>query len=121
MFEQKSEPLASRKVFFRRVAKSFLTGILVLSAVLLLGMAGFHEFVHIESWTESFLNAAMLVGGMGPIDDFQKSGDSGKVFAGLYALFCGLVFLSVFTFMISPVVHRLLHKFHIENKTDQTL
>jgi hypothetical protein len=76
---------------------------------LLLGMAGYAYFEGL-AWRDAFLNAAMLLGGMGPVDAPRT--DGGKVFAGLYALYAGLVFLVAVAILLAPVVHRLLHKFH---------
>ena len=78
---------------------------------LAVGMAG---YVHFESlpWLDAFLNSAMLLGGMGPVESPGTSG--GKLFAGLYALYAGLVFLVAAAILVTPVVHRLLHKFHWE-------
>jgi hypothetical protein len=76
---------------------------------LLLGMAGYAHFEGL-AWRDAFLNAAMLLGGMGPVDAPRT--DGGKVFAGLYALYAGLVFLVAVAIILAPMVHRLLHKFH---------
>lgn len=84
-------------------------GLLLLS--ILLGMAGYEYFEHLR-WRDAFLNAAMLLGGMGPVDAPRT--DGGKVFAGLYALYAGLVFLVVAGLIIAPVVHRVMHKFYWE-------
>jgi hypothetical protein len=78
---------------------------------LMLGMAGYEHFEQLP-WRDAFLNAAMLLGGMGPVDAPRTNG--GKVFAGLYALYAGLVFLVVAGLVIAPVVHRVMHKFHWE-------
>jgi hypothetical protein len=76
---------------------------------LALGMAGYEYFEHLP-WRDAFLNAAMLVSGMGPVDAPRT--DGGKVFAGVYALYAGLVFLVSAGLIFTPVVHRVLHKFH---------
>ena len=76
---------------------------------LVIGMAGYQYFEAL-GWRDAFLNAAMLLGGMGPVETPQTS--SGKLFAGLYALYAGLVFLIVAGILFAPVVHRLLHRFH---------
>ena len=77
----------------------------------MLGMAGYGYFEHLP-WRDAFLNAAMLMGGMGPVDAPQT--DGGKLFAGLYALYAGLVFLVAAGLVFAPVVHRVMHKFHWE-------
>jgi len=76
---------------------------------LLAGMAGYSYFEGL-AWRDAFLNAAMLLGGMGPVDAPRT--DGGKLFAGLYALYAGLVFLIAAGLVLAPVLHRLLHKFH---------
>jgi hypothetical protein len=80
---------------------------------LLIGIAGYSHYEHL-AWRDAFLNAAMLLGGMGPVESPQTEG--GKLFAGLYALYAGLVFLVAIAIVIAPVVHRLLHKFHWEDE-----
>ena len=84
-------------------------GLLLFS--LILGMSGYGYFEHLP-WRDAFLNAAMLMGGMGPVDAPQT--DGGKLFAGLYALYAGLVFLVAAGLVFAPVVHRVMHKFHWE-------
>ena len=81
----------------------------VLFGSLLLGMAGYAYFEGM-AWRDAFLNAAMLLGGMGPVDKLRTEG--GKLFAGVYALYAGMVFLVVAGLILAPVVHRLLHKYH---------
>ena len=81
---------------------------------LLLGMGGYVYFESL-SWTDAFLNAAMLLGGMGPVNAPMTEG--GKLFAGWYALYAGLVFLIVAGVLGAPVVHRVLHRFHLDEMT----
>ncbi len=76
------------------------------------GMAIYHWAEHL-SWTDAFLNAAMLLGGMGPVDKLQTT--TGKWLAGTYALFAGLVFIVLAGLMLAPVIHAVLHRFHLEN------
>lgn len=80
-------------------------------ASLAIGMVGYAHFEDLR-WRDAFLNAAMLLGGMGPVESPSTSG--GKLFAGFYALYAGLVFLVAVAILVAPVVHRLLHKFHWE-------
>ena len=82
---------------------------MLVAGSLIMGMAGYEYFESLE-WRDAFLNAAMLLGGMGPVEAPHSRG--GKVFAGLYALYAGLVFLIVAAILLAPVVHRLLHRFH---------
>lgn len=78
---------------------------------LAIGMAGYMYFEHLP-WRDAFVNTAMLLGGMGAIDPLKT--DGGKVFAGLFALYAGLVFIVVAGLLLAPVVHRIMHRFHWE-------
>jgi hypothetical protein len=113
LYESRYGRPLSRQLFLRRLFHHVLTaaGLMLLS--LLIGMAGYHILEHL-SWMDAFLNSAMLLGGMGPVD--APKTDAGKLFAGCYALFAGLVFLVTASVMLAPVVHRLLHKFHWSEK-----
>jgi hypothetical protein len=90
----------------------FLVGLGVIGASLLLGMTGYVVLENL-SWMDAFLNAAMLLGGMGPVHIPQTEG--GKLFAGLYALYAGLVLIVVAALLITPVIHRVLHRLHWED------
>lgn len=113
MYENKFQPLASQKVFYSRIFKSVLWSTIILSVSLFIGMFGYHV-VGNQSWIDSFLNASMILAGMGPIDTFENASDIGKLFGGFYALFSGVIFLSVFAIIIAPIIHRFFHKFHLE-------
>jgi len=111
MYEPKTHaPIPSRH-FMRRVLRHALTAMALLLLSLALGMAGYEYFEGLP-WRDAFLNAAMLMGGMGPVDALRT--DGGKVFAGLYALYAGLVFLVASGLVFAPIVHRVLHRFHWE-------
>ena len=109
MYESRKHPPLTRPRFVRRLALHVITAGGLLVASLLLGMAGYAWFENLP-WRDAFLNSAMLLGGMGPVDAPRT--DGGKVFAGLYALYAGLVFIFAAGIMLVPVLHRLLHKFH---------
>src|SRR4051812_6606697 len=111
MFERKSQPLLPRREFLGRLAASAMTGFAIVVASLLIGMAGYRFIVKL-GWIDAFLNASMLLGGMGPIDP-PKTG-AGKLFSGLYALYCGFAVLGVAGVIFAPVFHRFLHRFHLE-------
>jgi hypothetical protein len=81
----------------------------IVAASLALGMAGYMFFEHLP-WRDAFLNSAMLLGGMGPVDNPRS--DGGKLFAGCYALYAGLVFLISIGVILAPIVHRLMHRYH---------
>ena len=116
MYENLQSPPASRSVFLRRVAVHFCAASLLVASSLLLGMAGYQYFEGLE-WRDAFLNVAMLLGGMGPVNAPQTPG--GKIFAGLYALYAGLVFLFTVGIVFAPMLHRLLHRFHWDAGKDR--
>jgi hypothetical protein len=109
MYERRTTRPIPTGRFVRRLGAhlAFATGLVAVS--LLLGMVGYSRFEDL-AWRDAFLNSAMLLGGMGPVDA-PKTPD-GKVFAGLYALYCGLVFLVAAGVVGAPLLHRLLHRFH---------
>jgi len=109
MYEPKVHPPIPAKHFVRRVLLHAAAAIALLLLSLLLGMTGYEYFEHL-AWRDAFVNAAMLMGGMGPVDAPRT--DGGKLFAGLYALYAGLVFLVAAGLIFAPVVHRLMHRFH---------
>lgn len=109
MYEPKTHPPIPPERFIRRVLLHIAAAFAVLLLSVMLGMAGY-EYYEQLSWRSAFLNAAMLLGGMGPVDAPRT--DGGKLFAGLYALYAGLVFLIVASLILAPVVHRIMHKFH---------
>ena len=109
MYESRHQPPLTRARFARRLVGHSAVVIGLIGASLLLGMSGYVEFEHL-SWIDAFLNAAMLLGGMGPVHLPQSA--AGKLFAGFYALYAGLVFIVIAALLISPVLHRLLHRFH---------
>ena len=111
MFEKFSEPLASRKVFRQRMYRSGSFAFVVFAIAISIGMSGYH-FIADLNWVDSFLNAAMILGGMGLVSDLDSN--AAKIFAGCYALFSGITFLSSMAIFMSPVVHRILHKLHID-------
>jgi len=109
MYEAKALAPISRAHFARRVLLHFAASLGAICVSLAIGMSGYAYFEHLP-WRDAFLNAAMLMGGMGPVD--APKSDAGKVFAGLYALYAGLVFLAAASLVLAPMLHRLLHKFH---------
>jgi hypothetical protein len=111
IFEHRSKPLLPRSEFIKRMVffASISAGFVTFS--LLMGMIGYRIFEKF-SWVDAFVNAAMLMGGMGPVGELHT--DAGKIFAGVYAMYCGLVFIIAVGFLIAPLFHRFLHKFHLE-------
>ncbi len=110
-FEHRRQPLLSRRDFVRRLALSLLLAMVLLAIWLTAGMCGYHWLAGL-SWLDSFLNASMIVGGMGPVDVLNAPG--AKLFAGIYAIFSGVIFLSIFGLLAAPVFHRFLHRFHMD-------
>lgn len=111
MYESKRHPPIPRAHFIRRLLGHFLAAMALLAMSLFAGMAGYEYFEHL-AWRDAFINSAMLLGGMGPVNAPQS--DGGKMFAALYALYAGLVFLIVLAIIFTPVIHRVLHTFHWE-------
>lgn len=112
MFEHHREPLASPAEFTRRVIRfgSLSIGIILFS--LGIGIIGYHYIVGLN-WIDSLLNASMLLGGMGPIVTDLKT-TAAKLFASFYALFSGMVFLAAIGVLSTPILHRFMHRFHLE-------
>src|SRR5208337_3299375 len=104
-------PLLPRKEYYRRIVRHAALGFSVIVVSLGIGMTGYHVFEKLP-WIDAFLNAAMILSGMGPVATLQT--DAGKIFAGCYALFSGLMLITVTGIVLAPVVHRALHKFHLE-------
>ena len=103
----------SRAKFLRRVGRHFV-GVLVFVAFALgIGVLGYHYLAHLK-WIDALVNASMILGGMGPVDPLPST--AAKVFASCYALFSGLAFIGIAGVMLAPFAHRLLHRFHIEEK-----
>jgi hypothetical protein len=111
MFEHRSKPLLPLPAFYRRLARSVCFGLLVIAFALGVGMIGYKTFEQM-SWVDAFVNAAMILSGMGPVSSLQTAG--GKIFAGCYALFSGLAFIAILGIIFAPVFHRFLHRFHVE-------
>ena len=111
-FENKNKPLLERHAYIDRLFKHFLFATGLIIAALGIGVLGYHCFENLP-WVDSLLNASMILGGMGPVDLVKTTG--GKVFASIYALFSGIVFLVAVGVIIAPAFHRLLHKFHLSN------
>jgi len=111
MFEHKSSPLLPREAFIARMGRCVLLSAAISAATLGVGMWGYHSFEKM-SWPDAFANASMILAGMGPLGNLNTTG--GKIFAGFYALFCGLIFCTVVAVILAPIFHRFLHKFHLE-------
>ncbi len=115
-YEHHRQPLASRAVFARRVAKMALLAFALLGIALSIGVLGYRFIAHLR-WIDALLNASMILGGMGPVDPLPD--DAAKLFASAYALFAGVVFLVSIGILVSPLVHRALHRFHLDERDVQ--
>jgi len=110
-FERLSEPLLSRSRFLFRLARHLLFSSLFIAVSLGIGVIGYRHYEGM-SWIDAFVNAAMILGGMGPVEELKT--DGGKLFAGIYALYSGLVVIVAIGIMAAPIFHRYLHRFHME-------
>jgi hypothetical protein len=111
MYERHHEPLISREAYLRRILWSGGLAFAAVLAALFLGVSGYH-WIEGLPWVDSILNAAMILGGMGPVAELHTT--AGKLFAAAYALFSGLMFIMVAGLLFAPVIHRFLHIFHLE-------
>jgi hypothetical protein len=114
MFEHRHEPLLPRRDYYRRLGQHALLGLGFLTVGLLVGMCGYH-FLEDQSWLNAFANAAMILSGMGPLDPIKTA--AGRLFAGFYAIVSGVAFLTTVGVLLAPVVHRALHRFHLESRS----
>lgn len=110
MLEHRKKPLLSRPQFIARQLKYSYFSIAILSFSIGIGVVGYHFFGKL-SWIDSFLNASMILTGMGPVDHLETT--AGKLFASFYALFSGVAFLTFAAVLFTPIYHRFLHKFHL--------
>lgn len=111
MFEHHKQPLLSPREFLIRQLIYLLAAFLIIVGSLALGMVGYH-FLEKLTWIDSLVNAAMLLGGMGPVNQLHTVG--GKLFASFYALYSGIIFLVIVGVIFAPIYHRFLHRFHLE-------
>ena len=117
MYERRNHKLLPRKHFVKRVALHVSASFVLAAAALGAGISGYHYLGRL-SWIDSFLNASMILGGMGPVDPMETF--AAKAFAGVYALFAGLVFIGIAGVMTAPFVHRLLHHIHAEDSPSES-
>jgi hypothetical protein len=110
-FERRNHQLISRRRFARRMAKAIGLWCALTGAGLGIGMAGYAAFEHM-SLVDAYVNAAMILSGMGPLGELKTT--AGKIFAGSYAIFSGLVIIIATGVVLAPIFHRVLHRFHLE-------
>ena len=115
-YEKKNEPLAPRHIYYKRLARNLMWVSIVLAIMLLIGTTGYHYSTSpCSSWIDAFHNASMILSGMGPVitDGFTTGG---KIFSSIYALFSGIVFVGSIFYALTPALHRIFHRFHLEEK-----
>ena len=119
MFGNYRVPLASRAVYFGRLFRSLARSIVLIAMSLAIGVAGYHWIAGL-SWVDAFLNASMILGGMGPVApmDTPETTAASKIFAACYALFSGLVMVGATGLVLGPVLHRILHRLHLDDLDD---
>lgn len=118
MYEHRLLPPLTTRRFMKRMAVHGCFALSVIAASLFVGMLGYYHFGQTKSWCDAFLNAAMILSGMGPVE--TELSNPGKLFAGSYALYSGIVFIAVMGILLAPVVHRMLHRFHWEDENKST-
>ena len=110
MFEKRHQPLAERRLFMQRVVRYMGLALGIIFGSLLIGIFGY-RYLDGLPWIDALLNAAMILGGMGPVNELHTM--AGKLFVSFYALFSGMVLLVAVGVLIAPVFHRFLHHFHL--------
>lgn len=113
MQKKSADTLMPLEKFILRLFKNMVFVIFLIGIALFAGMLGYHGYEKM-SWTDAFVNASMILSGMGPVTTLNTSG--GKIFAGFYALFSGLFFILIMGIVLSPIVHRIFHKVHLAGK-----
>ena len=113
MYEHRKQPLATRKIFYRRIVRSIFIASFIMLICLLIGVAGYHYTANIP-WLDALHNASMILSGMGPVVEITTTG--GKWFSSAYALFSGIVFITNVGIILAPAIHRLLHRLHVEEE-----
>jgi hypothetical protein len=113
MFEHHKQPLLSRPAFLRRLARHGVMALTMILGSLLVGVLGY-RFIGGLGWVDAIENAAMILGGMGPVAELHST--AAKLFAAAYAMFAGIVFLVGIGVLLVPFIHRFVHRFHLEGE-----
>jgi hypothetical protein len=111
VYEHKRQPLAPKRIFYRRIFNNLLVALGVMGVSLVIGIIGYH-YTSNADWIDSIHNASMILSGMGPVINIESTG--GKIFSSCYALFSGIVFISNVGIILAPLIHRLFHRLHLE-------
>ena len=112
-FERRSDKLAPVSIYVQRIAASLALAFVLILVALAVGIAGYHSIAGFN-FVDSLLEASMILGGMGPVREMPN--DASKIFASIYALFSGVIFIALMGIILAPVAHRVMHKFHIDEK-----
>jgi hypothetical protein len=116
MYEHRTHRLLPRRLFLRRLGGHAVVAGSIVAVSLVVGTFGYHEFGG-ESWLDAFVNASMLLGGMGQVGEVTS--ESGKYFSAFFSLFSGLILIGVTTVILAPVLHRILHSIHLEDAAQE--
>jgi len=112
-FEHKSRPLLPKEEYYKRVLRYAGFSLSLITVSLSIGVTGYH-YTNSLSWLDSLVNASMILTGMGPVDALRN--DGAKWFASFYSIFSGVIFLSTVAVFLTPIFHRFLHKFHLDDE-----
>jgi hypothetical protein len=113
MYEHRTQPLLTHEKFIARLLKhGGIAGVFLIFS-LIVGTIGFH-WLALQEWMDAFLNSSMLLGGMGPVGEIKTA--AGKLFASFYALYAGIFFIATSALLLAPVLHRIMHRVHLEEK-----
>jgi hypothetical protein len=111
MFESRHQRVIPARHFVRRMLWSVALSAVIAAVALAIGILGYRELAGL-AWIDALHNASMILGGMGPVAEMKT--DAAKLFSSAYALFCGLVFIGIVAVTLAPVLHRVLHRFHMD-------
>lgn len=114
-FEHRRQPLATHEQFTSRLSRNGFWAVVVIGLWEVTGMSGYMGFENMSP-VDAFLNAAMILSGMGPVTPLVTTG--GKVFAGFYAIASGLLIFGVAGLILAPIFHRVLHRFHVSESSN---
>jgi putative Mn2+ efflux pump MntP len=113
MYEHRKQPLAPKAKYYQRILNNIVVALFIIAVCLAIGVVGYHYTGNIP-WIDALHNASMILSGMGPVVEIKS--DGGKIFSSAYALFSGLVFISIAGFILAPAVHRIFHRLNREDK-----
>ncbi len=115
-YEHKGEPVVSREVFLRRLGRNAAVALSIIGVSLIVGIVGYRTLEGM-AWIDAFLESAMLLGGMGPLH--EPATVAGKIFAGVYAMYAGILVIGTAGIILAPIFHRVLHSLHVPDEDDE--